>query len=332
MAELAEDQTEIVTVREFVDARSLGLDMEVLEGHQGLGNQIRSPRIQKLGLALAGYAGYLHPGRVQVIGGSEMNYLRILDPEDRVTAIRRLGGQGISCIIITRGLQPQEELLELARQERIPVLRTSAQSSLLISKITEYLDARLAPRQTIHGVLLDIFGLGVLLIGPSGIGKSECALELILRGHRLIADDSVVITRLGTNRLMGSCGKLLKHHIELRGLGVIDIRELFGISATGRTQNLDLAVRLERWKPDAEYDRLGLDQSEIEFLGITIPLMEMPVAPGRNVSALVEVAARIQLLRQLGYAPSGELQKMVDLRPCGTSVENRTGASSREQP
>jgi HPr kinase/phosphorylase len=154
---------------------------------------------------------------------------------------------------------------------------------------------------TIHGVLLEVFGLGVLLLGPSGIGKSECALELVLKGHRLIADDLVELTRRGLDRLLGAGGETLKHHMELRGLGIINIKELFGISATGASQNVDFAVRLERWNSDTEYDRLGVERSKIEFLGVSIPLVDMPVAPGRNVATLVEVAARIHLLRQRGY-------------------------------
>ena len=206
-----------------------------------------------------------------------------------------------------RFLEIPEELIGLSREEKIPIIRSTAPSSISIAKITDYLERRLAPRMTIHGVLLEVFGLGVLLLGPSGIGKSECALELVLKGHRLVADDYVELTRRGIDKLSGMGGKVLKHHMELRGLGIINIKELFGISATGTSQNVDFAVRLERWKPDAEYDRLGVDQSAIEFLGISIPVIDMPVAPGRNVATLVEVAARIQLLRQRGYQSSSEV-------------------------
>jgi HPr kinase/phosphorylase len=330
MAEHTGGQAQSVTVLEFSGARALGLDLVVLEGHDGMGNEIRSPRIQKLGLALAGFAGYIHPGRVQVLGASEMNYLRILAPEARSVAIRRLHGQGITCIVVTKGLEPPNELLQLARDDRIPVLRTSALSSVLITRISNYLEAKLAPRTTIHGALLDVFGLGgALLVGPSGIGKSECALELVLKGHRLVADDYVEITRRGLDRLVGAGGQLLKYHMELRGLGIIDIRELFGISATERSQTLDFVVRMERWRPDAEYDRLGLEHATIEFLDVSLPLIEMPVAPGRNVSMLIEVAARIQLLKQRGYAPSRELRKMVD--PNSNGVAHGKG-SPGEQP
>ncbi len=295
-----------ITVAEFCAARELGIALEVVCSGGGLANEIRSPRVQKLGLALAGYSGYLHPDRVQLLGGSEINYLRNVDESQRRLSFQRLSGLGLCCIVITKGLEPPQELLELAEHERIPILRTPALSALAVARITDYLESVLAPRMTVHGVLLDVFGLGVLLLGPSGIGKSECALELLLKGHRLVADDLVEITRRGFDRLVGAGSQVLRHHMELRGLGIIDIKELFGISATGSSQTIDIAIRLERWNPQEEYDRLGLEQSTIEYLGVSIPVIDMPVAPGRNISALVEVAARIHLLRQRGYPASRE--------------------------
>ena len=294
----------IVTVREFISLDS-GPDFEVLQGQEGLENEIRSPRIQKLGMALAGFTGYIHPDRVQIFGSSEMHYY-----------LRTLGSGSAD-----GGDPPPEEAQDLLHRdyqrpgspggaarvsrasEEIPVLRSTALSSISIARMAGYLEKRLAPRMTIHGVLLEIFGLGVLLLGPSGIGKSECALELVLKGHRLITDDYVELTRRGIDRLSGTGGKVLKHHMELRGLGIINIKELFGISATGVLRISILPCGWSAGNPDAEYDRLGLDQSSIEFLGVSIPLIDMPVAPGRNVATLVEVAARIHLLRQRGYQP-----------------------------
>jgi HPr kinase/phosphorylase len=296
-----------ITVGDFCAARELAIPLEVLQSRKGLSNEIRSPRVQKLGLALAGYPGYIHPDRVQLIGGSEINYLGTLDVAQRRLAFSRLSGLGLCCIIITKGLEPPPELLEVAQRERIPILRTPALSALAVARITAYLESVLAPRMTVHGVLLDVFGLGILMLGPSGIGKSECALELLLKGHRLVADDLVEITRRGIDRLVGSGSQVLRYHMELRGLGIIDIKELFGISATGSTQTLDMAIRLEKWNPQEEYDRLGLEQFTLEYLGVSIPVIDMPVAPGRNISALVEVAARLHLLRQRGYPPSREL-------------------------
>jgi HPr kinase/phosphorylase len=296
-------KVESVTVREFIAAPFLDLPLEVVQESQGLENEIRSPRIQKLGMALAGFSGYIHPDRMQVFGSSELFYLNGLNAEERSAAILRLKKHKICCIFVTKGLEIPEELLKAAAEAKIPILRSPALSSVSISKITRYLEQRLAPRMTVHGVLLEIFGLGVLILGPSGIGKSECALELVLKGHRLVTDDYVELMRLGIDRLSGTGGRVLKHHMELRGLGIINIKELFGISATGTSQDIDFAVRLQRWNPEAEYDRLGLEHSSIEFLGISVPLIDMPVAPGRNVATLIEVAARIHLLRQRGYRP-----------------------------
>ncbi len=301
-------EPESITVGEFVLARTLGLDLEVLHGGAGMGLKIRSPRIQKLGLALAGYTAYIHPDRIQLLGGSEMNYLQALDPSAFEKSLRTLHTLNICCILITKGLEVPAGLFELAREKGFALLRTPKLSSLAIQKIGEYLEGRLAPRTTIHGVFMEVFGLGVLILGPSGIGKSECALELVLRGHRLVADDSVEFMRRGADHLVGAGGPVLQHHMELRGLGIIDIRELFGISATGQEHSLDFVVRLERWKPDSEYDRLGLDQTAMEILQVPVPLIKMPVAPGRNVSTLVEVAARIHLLRRRGQQLSKELQ------------------------
>jgi len=296
-----------VTVREFLSqSATMGLDLEIVQGHDGLDNLIRSSRIQKLGLMLASFTGTLDPGRVIIFGNSELNYLKILDREARKTAIQQLKKYSMCCVVVTKHLEVPPELLELSEEAKIPILRCSAVSSVVISKITEYLERRLASEMTIHGVLIEIFGLGVLVLGPSGIGKSECALELVLKGHRLVSDDYVQLTRHGVDKLSGEGGKVLKHHMELRGLGIINIKELFGISATGASQNIDFVVRLERWKPGSEFDRLGLERSTIEFLDVSLPIINIPVAPGRNVATLIEVAARIQLLKYRGYQSTTE--------------------------
>jgi HPr kinase/phosphorylase len=290
-----------VKVRELVSDPSLDLNLEVLQGYEYLENEIRSARLQKLGMALVGTSGGVHPDRVQVIGSTESNYLQSMDDEDRIRAVQRLKKYKICCIVVTQGVIVPQEIMRLSDEQRIPVIRCGDSGDIVMAKIGRYLEMKLAPKITIHGCLLEVFGLGILILGPSGIGKSECALELVLKGHRLIADDYVEITKQGLDQLLGEGGKILKHHMELRGLGIIDIKELYGISATGTAQTIDFIVRLERWRADGGYDRLGIEQSSMDLLGVSIPVIDIPVAPGRNVSTLVEVAARIHLLHQRGY-------------------------------
>jgi HPr kinase/phosphorylase len=294
-----------ITVREFISDPSLGLDFQIVQ-ENGLDNEIRSPRIQRLGMALAGFSGYVNSDRIQIFGLSELNYFKNLKPEKRSAAINRLSKHKICCIVVTKGLGAPEELIEFCAKEKIPLLKTSALSSPCVESVIEFLEKRLAPIMTIHGVLLEIFGLGVLLLGPSGIGKSECALELIMKGHSLIADDFVEIRRKGVDKLIGQGGKALKHFMELRGIGIVSVEDLFGVSATGISQDIDFAVKLEHWNSEAEYDRLGFDQANIEFMSVKIPVVTMPVAPGRNIAALVELAARMQLLRRRGLHPVKE--------------------------
>ncbi len=299
-----------VTVRELRDGLHGDLQLEVLEGESNLENEIRSSRIQKLGLTLAGLPSYIHAGRVQLFGSSELAYLASMKPAARKQAAGCLRGHRITCIVITKALEPPSELRLVAHEESIPLLRTHTVSSECIGHITRFLEIRLARHTTVHGVMLEVFGVGVLLLGASGAGKSECALELVLKGHRLIADDSVEITREGLGGLIARPSPVLRYHMELRGLGIIDIKELFGISATGTEQKLDLAVRLERWRPEDDHERLGVEHPSVEYLGVQIPFVRIPVAPGRNVATLVEVAVRVYLLRERGLHPSRELREM----------------------
>jgi len=301
-----------IHVSELLSEKAAALNLQLITGKEGLSKRINFPKIQKPGLALTGFTEYVRPGRVQILGESELAFLRQMDPAKRREVLHQLCSVDIACFIITRGMQPTEEILAEAEKHQIPLMVTSYVTSVCIEKMTTFLSDMLAPRTYLHGDLLDIFGLGVLLIGESSIGKSECALDLIVRGHRLISDDIVIIKRTTDTILIGTAPDLIRYHMELRGLGVINIRDLFGISAISLNKKIELVVSLERWKPDVEYDRLGLEESRYEILGIELPLIRMPVAPGRNIAILIEVASRNYLLRAQGYNATKDLVQKVD--------------------
>jgi HPr kinase/phosphorylase len=276
------------------------LDFDLLAGAAGLERRITLPYAQKTGLALAGFDEYLRPGRVLVFGESEVRYLEQMDPATRRGALARLFGRDFPCVVLTLGLEPPAELLIEAERAGVPVLRTNATTPTAMARLTTLLEDRMAAREVLHGVLLDILGLGVLITGESGIGKSECALDLVGRGHRLVADDTVEVKVRGEAVLIGTCPELTRHYVEIRGLGLVNVTDLFGVAATRSSKRIELVVQLERWELGREYDRLGLTTDTQEVLGVSIPLIRMPVAPGRNVAMLVEVAARNTLLRSRG--------------------------------
>jgi HPr kinase/phosphorylase len=298
-----------VTVRGLIDSRpdALDLSIELLAGAAGLDRRITNPHSQKTGLALAGFHDYLRPGRVLIFGESEIRYLESLDSASRLRALRLALALDFPCVLITGGFAPPPEVVLVAEETGLPVLRTSVDTPAAIGKLTSILEDSLADRAVMHAVLMDILGLGVLIVGESGIGKSECALDLIVRGHRLVADDAVEIRRRAETVLIGTCPGLTRHHMELRGVGMINVKDLFGIASTRSSKRVELVVSLERWDPGREYDRLGLDDEFYEVLGLAVPLIRMPVAPGRSTSILVEVAARNHLLRSRGHHAAQEL-------------------------
>ncbi|HXE81241.1 MAG TPA: HPr(Ser) kinase/phosphatase, partial [Vicinamibacterales bacterium] len=285
--------TPAVTVGSLLGARAeaFGLKLEVLAGQGGLSRRITSPHVQKTGLALAGYHEYIHPGRVLVFGQSEVSFLDRQPAAERRAIIAKTIERDVPCVLSTAGCRPPAESLEACDAANVPVLLTPIATGVAIARLTGLLEDSLAEREIMHAVLMDILGLGVLITGESGIGKSECALDLIGRGHRLVADDTVEVRRRAETVLIGTCPELTRHHVEVRGLGLIDVRELFGIAAVRSSKRVELVVQLERWEPGREYERLGLDESYQEILGIRIPLVRMPVAPGRALATLVEVAA-----------------------------------------
>jgi HPr kinase/phosphorylase len=292
-----------VTVGTLLGSRPdvLGLTLELLAGGDGLDRLITSPHVQKTGLALAGFHEYLKPGRVLILGESEIRYLESLTSPQRESAMRLAFTLDFPCVLITGGFSPPAELVTEAERARLPLLKTVVATPTAIAKLSSILEDSLAERTILHAVLLDVLGLGVLISGESGIGKSECALDLIVRGHRLVADDTVEVRRRAETILIGTCPELTRHHMELRGIGVINIKDLFGIASTRLAKRIELVVQLERWDPTREYERVGLDDEFFEILGLRLPLIRMPVAPGRNTAILVEVAARNQLLRARGH-------------------------------
>ncbi|HXD20272.1 MAG TPA: HPr(Ser) kinase/phosphatase [Vicinamibacterales bacterium] len=301
--------TRSLTVASLLKSRAeaIGLPFELLGGAAGLERSISSPHIQKTGLALAGFDAYLQPARILVFGESEVRYLESLDAGSRMNVLAAAFSHDIPCVLITGGWDPPAELLAASDRYHVPLLRTPVTTPVSIAKIEYLLDDELAERQVIHGVLMDMLGLGVLIIGESGIGKSECGLDLVVRGHRLVADDTVEIRRRGETTLIGTCPELTRHHMEIRGLGLINIRDLFGVAAIRNAKRVELVVQLERWDPERDYERLGIDELRYDILGLRVPLVRMPVAPGRSLGVLVEVAARNQLLRTRGLNAARDL-------------------------
>ncbi len=293
-------------------AATRGIALELVAGAGGVDRPITNPHPQKTGLALSGFDQYLREGRVLVFGESEIRFLESLAAEQRTAVMRRVFAHDIPCLVVTAGFAPPPELATEADRARLPLLRSRGATPLVMARLSAALDAYLAARAVVHGVLMDILGLGVLIVGDSGIGKSECALDLVVRGHRLVADDAVELRARAESFLIGTCPELTRHHMEIRGLGLINVQDLFGVASTRRSKRVELVVQLERWDPSREYDRLGLDETHYETLGIRVPMIRMPVAPGRNLAILVEVAARNQLLRNGGHNSARRLADRLD--------------------
>jgi len=299
-------------VRELLGQELVELQLSVLSGESNLDRQITHPRVQKPGLAFAGYYAYIKPGRVQIIGASETEFLRTLAPARRTERFEHIAALPIPTFIITKGLEPLPELLPICRRLSLPVLRSPALSSVIIKRLSYFLEEHLVPSTVLHGVLMDVYGLGVLLIGDSGVGKSECALDLITRGHSLVADDRVTVKQYPQGDLLGYCEEPLRHHMELRGLGIINVQDLFGLASVRERKPIDLVVELESWDESKAYDRLGLDETVYKILDTPCPYIRMPVALGRNLSILVEIAARNHVLKLQGHHSAREFARRLE--------------------
>jgi HPr kinase/phosphorylase len=317
--------TNSLSIEDLLHDAESDLDLTLLAGRGGLANTITTTRIQKPGLALTGYTEHLHVERVQILGNTEISYLQRLPAETAVAHIDTLCSFPITCFVVTMDLEPPDYLRLAAEKAGIPLLRTSHLSSTFISLVTKYLEERLLPVTHLHGVLMDVYGVGVLLLGKSGIGKSECALDLVIRGHRLVADDVVQIRKKMPSALVGSAAEPLQFRMEIRGLGIINIKDLFGISAIREKKIVNLVIELVEWESSEEYDRLGIDEQGYIIIDVELPYLKIPVRYGRNLTSIIEVAARNFLLKGMGYNSSREFQEnllaRMEARPVGSEVE-----------
>ncbi len=296
------------------------LELTLMAGRKGLRKKITHSQVQKMGLAMAGFVQFINPERVQIIGNTETTYFKTLTPEMKEKVIHQICSLPLSCLVVTGGLEIPELFLQEAEERGIPVFRTNLRSIDFIERITKFLEEKLASTSSLHGVLMDVYGVGVLILGKSGIGKSECALDLILRGHRLVADDMVHIQKRPPSSVIGSGFEVIQHHMEIRGLGIINIRSLFGVEAIREKKKIELVLELGEWDTHQEYDRLGFEEEKFSILDVELPKMRIPVTPARNLTTIIEVAVRNHLLKVMGYDSALEFEKKL-LR----KIEEREG-------
>lgn len=274
-------------------------------------SEIQVPDINRPALQLTGYFDHFDSDRVQIIGYVEYTYLETLSDEKKKEMYTQLLSYGIPCIVYCRNLEPDETFLQMANEMKVPIFQSSKQTSAFTAEVIRWLNVELAPCISIHGVLVDVYGVGVLIMGESGIGKSEAALELINRGHRLVTDDVVEIRKVSDDTLVGKAPDITRHFIELRGIGIVDVKSLFGVQSVRETQTIDLVINMEEWDKNREYDRLGLKEESTEFLGNKVVCHSIPIRSGRNLAIIVESAAVNHRQKQMGYNAAEELYRRV---------------------
>ena len=272
---------------------------------------ISQSAVNRIALQLAGFFEHFDSDRIQVIGNVEYAYLEKIDDADIIPIYEKIFDCKIPCIVFCRGLEPCDRILNVAEQKGVPILVTNSSTSDFIAETVRWLSEQLAPRISIHGVLVDVYGEGVLIMGESGIGKSEAALELIRRGHRLVSDDVMEIRKVSKDTLIGTSPDITRHFIELRGIGIVDVKSLFGVESVMLNQTIDMVIRLEDWNREANYDRMGLDEEYIEFLGNKVVCYSIPIRPGRNLAVIVESAAINYRAKKMGYNAAQELYNRV---------------------
>ncbi|MDE6968046.1 MAG: HPr(Ser) kinase/phosphatase [Clostridia bacterium] len=293
--EKEERDGEYVTIQDFANDCSV----DIVQTNKSGEMFFNTVNINRPGLLLAGFEDYFGVSRIQVIGNAEYYYLASCSKEEKRQKFMSLFKQKIPCVILSKNIEPTEELIEISQMYDVPVFKSKKLTSQLVNDLVTYLNIKLAPSSTIHGVLIEVSGIGVLITGQSGMGKSETAMELIHRGHRLIADDNVIAKRI-QDEIIGTSPDKIRHFMEIRGVGIIDVRSMFGVGSVLKEKSIDLVIELEVWEKDKEYDRLGIENKFEDILGIEIPKLTMPVMPGRNLAIVVEVAARNERLKKLG--------------------------------
>lgn len=293
-----------IPVKRILDDSAFALGWKLLAGHDGLERLVTHARVQKSGLALVGHLHGVVPTRVQVLGETEISFIEGLPAAGQTAAARHMFGLGLSCVLVSRGAEVPSPVIREAEASGTPLLLVNEKSSIAITTLHTVLDELLAPRARLHGVLVDIFEVGVLIHGSSGIGKSECALELVMKGHRLVADDIVEVDYRPPGMVFGEPANPLRHYMEARGLGILNMKDLYGVTSVRDRKRIDLVVCLELWQPDAEYDRIGVEDLHHEILGVPVRMVKLPIQPGRNMSSIIEIAARAELLRRAGHHPA----------------------------
>src|ERR1700737_2698095 len=308
-----------IKIEQLVKDRDFDLRLELLAGENGLDRRVVSSRIQKPGLALSGFTEHIHKDRLQVFGNTEISYLAMLRHDEALKRVRNLFQLPIACLVVTKNLPVEDWIKREATDARVPLLRSSHLSSAFIDNVEQFLQEALTASTSVHGVLIDVIGVGVLILGKSGIGKSELALDLVTRGHRLVADDIVDLKR----RQGGS--EIIKHHMEIRGIGIINIKDLFGVSAVRERKKVEMVVELVEWDDKVEYDRLGVEEQKYSILDVEVPLLMIPVRPGRNLTTIVEVAARNHLLKLQGHHSAKDFQEKLSKQIAQATVTRGIG-------
>lgn len=299
-----------VTLEKFIEQ----LKLEVLSIPDDADKiHITSTDVNRPGLLISGFSQFFDPSRIQILGMMEFSYLNSLDQDVKMERINNLFERNVPAVIITRNMLISSEIVEAARRHRIPLLRTSEETSAFMAHAISYLNTELAQRVTRHGVLMEVYGEGILIIGDSGVGKSETAIELVKRGHRLIADDAVEIRRLSNSQLVGQSPENIQNFIELRGVGIINIARTYGASAVKQRQEIDMVIELENWKPDKSYSTTGLNDEYTDILGVSVVKSVIPVRPGRNISIVIETAAVVNRQKKMGYFAAKELLKQLGI-------------------